>query len=207
MLWSVVEHFYRRTPLARLMSATARAYAALHAPFMVYGYVDPATRKFRRYTRISSSASVIHRAGLAIADHVWVGHYSMLDASEGLTIDEGVQISPWVGVFTHGSESSVRLLGPQYVHVPAAERPGYTRGPIRIGAYSYIGAGAVVLPGVQIGRGCLIGAGTIVTADVPDHSIVVGQPGRVRGNTLERDARRFGMTETYYDAQALKDSD
>jgi UDP-2-acetamido-3-amino-2,3-dideoxy-glucuronate N-acetyltransferase len=44
-----------------------------------------------------------------------------------------------------------------------------------------VGGGAVVLPGVRIGRFALVGSGAVVTKDVPDHAIVAGNPARVRG--------------------------
>ena len=44
-----------------------------------------------------------------------------------------------------------------------------------------IGSGAVILPGLTLGKCCLIGAGTIVTKDVPDYAIVRGNPGRISG--------------------------
>jgi len=44
-----------------------------------------------------------------------------------------------------------------------------------------IGAGAVVLPGVRIGRGAMVGAGAVVTKDVPSNAVVVGNPAKVIG--------------------------
>jgi acetyltransferase-like isoleucine patch superfamily enzyme len=59
---------------------------------------------------------------------------------------------------------------------------------VRYGAS--IGAGAIVLPGVTIGRFAMVGAGAVVTRDVPDHGLVVGQPARHVGYVC-RCGRRF----------------
>ncbi|MPY91607.1 MAG: acyltransferase [Acidimicrobiia bacterium] len=58
--------------------------------------------------------------------------------------------------------------------------------PVRVGAGSWLGTGVVVLPGVSIGRHVAVGAGSIVTRDLPDNSVAVGSPARVVG---ERDPR------------------
>lgn len=50
---------------------------------------------------------------------------------------------------------------------------------ITIGKNCWIGAGAIVLPGVKIGDNCVIGAGSVVTKDVPANSVAVGNPCRV----------------------------
>lgn len=205
----MLERLYR-SPLGRAMSMVANMVARLHRPFMVYGYYDLASRTFRKYTRMSSTATIMNKRALAVGDHVWVWHYSILDATEGLIIEEGCQIGAWVGIFTHGSENAIRLLGKQFVHIPNTERKGYTRGSVQIGAYTFVGAGSVILPGVTIGKGCLIGTGSLVAKDIPDFSIVVGQPGKVVGSTIEMDAKLFGAAavpdgyaQTYYDPQAL----
>jgi acetyltransferase-like isoleucine patch superfamily enzyme len=200
-----LERMYR-SPLGRVMSVVARAYARLHRPFMVYGYYDHGSGTFRKYVRMSSTVTIMHGEALAIGDQVWVWHHSILDATAGLVIGDGCQIGAWVGIFTHGSQHSIRLLGPRYVHIPSAERRGYTRGRVTIGAYSFIGAGSMVLPGVTIGTGCLIGAGALVNRDIPDYSIVTGSPAEITGRTIDVDKRFFGehdFAETYYDALAL----
>ena len=78
------------------LSKVARIVLTAHRPIMIYGFPDPATKKFRKYTRISSSAIIMSKNRLAIEDHVWVWHHSILDATEGLKIEEGVQIGAWV---------------------------------------------------------------------------------------------------------------
>lgn len=51
--------------------------------------------------------------------------------------------------------------------------------PIKIGNNCWIGGNTVILPGVTIGNGCTIGAGSVVTKDIPDHTLAVGNPAKV----------------------------
>lgn len=61
---------------------------------------------------------------------------------------------------------------------------GYSKvGRVVIGNDVFIGADAIILPGVNIGNNVVIGAGTVVTKNIPDNSIVVGNPGRIIGTT------------------------
>ncbi|MEG1572586.1 MAG: acyltransferase, partial [Bacteroidales bacterium] len=193
-----------RSPVGKIMSFAARCIAKLHKPFMVYGFKDPKTGIFRKYTRFSSDLTILSPEKLSVENNVWIWHHSIIDATEGLEIGEGVQIGAWVGVFTHGSENSIRLLGSQFVNIPNTERKGYTRGSVSIGAYSFIGAKSVILPGVTIGKGCLIAAGSIVSKNIPDYSIYVGHQITSR-TTIEKDRQFFeqeDFSQTYYDKEA-----
>lgn len=50
---------------------------------------------------------------------------------------------------------------------------------IHIAEDCWIGAGAIILPGINVGRGCVVGAGSVVTKDVPDYAVVAGCPARI----------------------------
>jgi UDP-2-acetamido-3-amino-2,3-dideoxy-glucuronate N-acetyltransferase len=52
-----------------------------------------------------------------------------------------------------------------------------------------LGSGSVILCGVTIGKEALVGAGAVVTKDVPDHAIVAGVPGRIRGNVRDKNGK------------------
>ena len=54
--------------------------------------------------------------------------------------------------------------------------------PTEVGNNVFIGANSIILPNVRIGNNCLIGAGSIVTKDIPDNSIVAGNPAKIIGN-------------------------
>lgn len=62
--------------------------------------------------------------------------------------------------------------------------------PVHIGDNCWFGANVVVCPGVTIGNGCVIGAGSVVTKDIPDNSFAAGVPCRVVREITERDSMR-----------------
>ena len=59
------------------------------------------------------------------------------------------------------------------------EQPLETKGDIIVGDHAWLGVGVIVLSGVRIGKGAVIGAGSVVTNDVPDNAIAVGSPARI----------------------------
>lgn len=170
-----------------LRSRLTRSRRRSKAPRMDVGYVD-STGQSRPHVRISDTAFIDHQDRLVVEDFVYIGHFTILDATGGLTIEEGCQITSLAAVFTHSSHQAIRLYGRHYNDVHGDEREAYFAEPVRIGRYSHLGAAAIVLPGVSIGRGCVIGAGSVVTRDVLDFQIVAGSPARVVGDTRDHDA-------------------
>lgn len=96
-----------------------------------------------------------------------------------VSIGDGTLLAPGVQILTasHPVDAGPRASGVESGH------------PITIGRNVWIGAGALVLPGVTIGDEAVIGAGAVVTRDVPAGTIAVGNPARVRaGRSDEGDA-------------------
>lgn len=100
-----------------------------------------------------------------------------LSGPEQLTIGDRVSMAPRVILVlsSHPNASRIRSFAPT------------ARGDITIEDDAWIGACAVILPGVRIGRGAVVGAGSVVTTDVPPLTIVAGQPARAV-RTLTPDA-------------------
>jgi acetyltransferase-like isoleucine patch superfamily enzyme len=105
-----------------------------------------------------------------IGDHAWLGPQSYFDA-RALVIEEYVGWGPGARVL--GSEH-----GGQPLDVPVIQTDLVIK-PVHIGAWADIGVNAVILPGVTIGKGAIIGAGSVVTADIPPMTVAVGAPARV----------------------------
>jgi maltose O-acetyltransferase len=87
-----------------------------------------------------------------------------------VTIGQGTQIGPAVQIYTA-----------DHPHDPAQRRAMLEFGrPVHIGRQVWIGGGAIILPGVTIGDDAIIGAGSVVTRDVPAGAKVMGNPARAR---------------------------
>ena len=99
---------------------------------------------------------------------------AVLDASGGLIIEDNVVISRGVLVLTHDYSYTAGLTS-------IDERPDRDIAFIKevsIGESSFVGANSLILPGVSIGKHSLIAAGSIVTQNVPEYSIVAGNPAK-----------------------------
>ena len=104
-----------------------------------------------------------------IGNHTWLGPQSYFDARD-LVIEEYVGWGP-----------GARLLGSMHTgepaNVPVIQTDLVIR-PVRICAWADIGVNAVILPGVTVGKGAIVGAGSVVTEDVAPFAIVAGVPAR-----------------------------
>ncbi|MBK1614706.1 transferase [Rubrivivax gelatinosus] len=165
-----------------------RWWRTLFGPRMFYGW-RRGDGQWLAHTRISSAARIESPALLDIGDHVYIGPFNFLDASAGLEIAEGCQISTHCVVLSHSSHQALRLAGRSYWG--EADPPGYVRARTCIGAYSFIGPHSVIAPGSRIGRGVLVRAYSYVSGEVPDFAIVAGQPARIVGDTREADEAWF----------------
>ncbi|NFN64098.1 sugar O-acetyltransferase [Clostridium botulinum] len=93
---------------------------------------------------------------------------TILDCAK-VAIGKDVLIGPNVNIFTagHPLSPSQRISGLEYAHS------------IEIGDGAWIGGGTTINPGVKIGRNAVIGSGSVVTKDIPDNAVAVGNPCRV----------------------------
>ncbi|MEZ5310272.1 MAG: acyltransferase [Microthrixaceae bacterium] len=111
------------------------------------------------------------RPVLRIGDRVWGARGLSIVAHLDIEIADDVWFGPNVYVTDAGHDPS-DLDKPIGLAMEPAE-------PVRIGAGSWIGTGAVILPGVTIGEHVVIGANAVVTNDIPSFCVAVGSPARV----------------------------
>jgi acetyltransferase-like isoleucine patch superfamily enzyme len=111
--------------------------------------------------------------GVRIGDNVKIQNGVFV--YHGVTIEDGVFVGPRV-CFTN--DAFPRAITPDGVLKTDAD---WEVGAIVVRYGASLGAGAIILPDVTIGRFALVGAGALVTKDVPDHGLVVGNPARLVG--------------------------
>jgi serine acetyltransferase len=108
---------------------------------------------------------------LRIGDRCVIGRGSHIIAHQSVQIGADVFTGPYVYITdqNHGYADPEMPIGRQFP----------VNRPVSIGAGSWLGAGAIVLPGAAIGRNVVVAAGSVVRGVVPDHCVVAGVPARV----------------------------
>lgn len=114
---------------------------------------------------------------LVIGDGCLLGRNSTVVAHHRIEIEDAV----WMGDGVFISDQNHDWGDPDLPIGAQAQEPR----PVRIGSASWIGHGAMILAGSDIGRRVVVAAGAVVTGHVPDHSIVAGIPARIIGSTRE----------------------
>jgi maltose O-acetyltransferase len=116
--------------------------------------------------------ALLRGCGIGIGSDVYIADDLLiveeLTGDEAISIGDRVSIAPRVTLVTssHPNNSRIRDFAP------------VGRGPVTIEADAWIGSGAIILPGVTIGRGAVVGAQSVVASDVPPLHVVAGQPAR-----------------------------
>jgi len=150
-------------------------------------------------TRIGSSTFIDHAHHLFLSDNIYIGHHNYLEASNKITIEEGVQITNFVSITTHSSHNSIRLYGKHYTQI--SNKLGYLSGSIFIGAYTFVGPHSLIMPNTKIGKGSIVCAYSNVKGDFPDYSIIAGNPAKIIGSTKEQDQKwmeQYPELQQYY---------
>lgn len=115
--------------------------------------------------------------GIVVGDRFYMNHGGVILDGGGVMFGDDVMVGPQCGFHTacHPLVASERCAGLEYAR------------PIRVGDRVWIGAGVQVMPGISIGSDTVIGGGSVVTKDIPEGVIAVGNPCRVLRKITESD--------------------
>jgi acetyltransferase-like isoleucine patch superfamily enzyme len=126
-------------------------------------------------------------SGITIGARSLIGESCILRGQGGITIGDDVYLG-----------TLVQLLAVNHIFADTTRpisQQGITAQGICIGDGSWIGSGAILLDGVQIGRNVVVGAGAVVNKDIPDYCVAVGNPARVVRNLRENPISRERLAE------------
>lgn len=125
---------------------------------------------FGKGTNIYDSSYVIGE--VTVGENCWIGMFTILDGSGGLTIGNNCTVSAGVHIYTHDNVKAT-LSG---------NSAPIERSPVSIGDNTYIAPHSIIARGVNLGRGVLVAAHSFVNKSFPDNAIIAGIPARLIGN-------------------------
>jgi lipopolysaccharide O-acetyltransferase len=152
--------------------------ARIYRPWRIEGarYIEVGDRStVDRYSWLSARD---HYTGtrfsprIVLGDDVHIGRYAAITCINSIVIEDGCLLSEhiYISDHAHGLDPEAGLL---------VNQPLNSKGPVRIGAHSFVGYRACIMPGVTLGRHCIVGANAVVTRSFPDYSMVAGAPARL----------------------------
>lgn len=130
------------------------------------------------YWRMQSPESFARHIGIKIGKNCLISTRLWPSEPYLITIGSNVQVTRGVSFYTHGGGNAIRKDHPDFD----------VFGKIVVEDWAYIGAFSQIMPGVTIGEGALVAAGSVVTRSIPPHVVVAGNP-----------AKYICTTEEYYE--------
>lgn len=126
-------------------------------------------------TAIDRYRGGVYKPTIKIGNNVNIGRNCHISCINSIIFDDNVLIGAYVTIVdnAHG-KSDINNLS-----IPPAKRELYSKGEVFIGKNVWIGDKVTILPGVNIGDGCIIGANSVVTKDIPANSIAAGCPAKI----------------------------
>ena len=118
---------------------------------------------------------LLRRLGAKVGKDVFVGDHVLVDENHAnlITIDDHAHITGKTVLLCHKRDLSEYYVGDDYAKL------GYQYGEIHLCKGCSTGTGTLIMPGVTIGEGAIIGAGSLVVKDIPAWTIAVGRPAKV----------------------------
>lgn len=153
----------------------ANIYHALLLSMMNWVILEPVNPRLLR-------PFLLRRLGCNVGKGVFIGDHVIVDMNhaELVTIDDFAHITGGCRLLCHQRDLSKYHAGDN------AAKLGYKYAPIRIGKGCMVGMESMIMPGVTIGDGAIIGAGSLVTKDIPAWTVATGRPAKVVKQIPER---------------------
>ena len=128
---------------------------------------------------------LMRKMGCKVGKECFIGDYVRVDCGHAdmITLEDSVSVASGVRLLCHQRDFSDFCVGDDYMKL------GYVIKPIVLKKGCLIGMESFVMPGVTVGEGAIVGAGSFVTKDVPAWTIVAGRPAKVIKEIPKREAK------------------
>lgn len=144
---------------------------ARHALLRANTSKHPGITLGNRVSLLENTLLNANSGSISIDDRSWLGPFSVILGNGGVSIGKDVMIASHCTINTvshHAGDTSIPMNG-----------QGIYTDPVVIEDDVWLGIGSIILQGVRIGKGSIIGAGAVVTHDIPPYSVAVGTPAKV----------------------------
>ncbi|MCH5229420.1 MAG: acyltransferase [Muribaculaceae bacterium] len=170
------EEYGQVGPITVLKKAFANPYHALLQSMMDWVIFAPlAARKIRPW--------LLRRMGANVGKDVFIGDHCKFDLnhSDLITLEDHAHVASGTRLLCHQRDLSGYHVGDDYAKL------GYRLAPVILKKGSLVGMESMVMPGVTIGEGAIVGAGSLISKDIPDWTIAVGRPAKVVKNIPQKE--------------------
>ena len=163
-LWDIIKRVYKTYKDTFLLKFVMESW--LLSPFL--------PRKIRPW--------ILRCIGCRVGKDVYIGPNVFIDAGHAdmITIEDHAHVTCNTILLCHKRDLSEYYIGCDYADFP------YQKGEIKLCKGCSTGTGSIIMPGVTIGEGAIVGAGSLVTKDVPAWTIAIGRPAKVVKHIREK---------------------
>ena len=170
-----LNHVYARTPFYKKRFGAFASDARIWYPSLVLNHKNifiGKSSQVLKNSRIQCFPVDGKMPSIKIGEHCYLGYHLSLLAGADITIDDWVLMASNILITSesHGVDPESETA---YMDQPLTGKP------VHIKSGCWIGEKVCIMPGVTVGEKCIIGAGSIVTKDIPDYCMAVGNPARV----------------------------
>jgi acetyltransferase-like isoleucine patch superfamily enzyme len=121
---------------------------------------------------IAGYGDQVFKPKIIIGNDVYIGRYCQIFCVDTVKIDDGCVLSEYIYISdsAHGFDPDAGLIMQQELE---------SKGPIYLGRNTFVGYGVSIMPGVSLGRNCVVGINSVVTRSFPDFSMIAGSPAKL----------------------------
>lgn len=168
----------------------------LPGDYLRYSYYRRKLKSLGAHSRIDQGVTVTKPENVSIGDYTWIDKNVIVMGGKGVEIGRRVHIAHncliqggglvKVGDYVGIAAGSIIFSGTDTIYdrkrigpmIPSEYRNPIVKKPVIIERDAFVGAGCIIFPGVKIGEGAVIGAGSVVLKDIPSWKIAVGCPAK-----------------------------